>query len=131
MDEPDQHAYPCSRHQRLSLPKRFYLGCRWRHRHRRRPRQPSQPNVQAGRELRMKRSGGMVEATTLLAALLAVISACGAVEPSTPPPPLISAVDSCTVARPDFGAVASAADRVLFGYDVNAPLNLQKAVEST
>ena len=39
--------------------------------------------------------------------------------------------DSCAVVRPDFGAVATAADRDLFAYDVNAPLNLQKAVEST
>ena len=39
--------------------------------------------------------------------------------------------DSCAVARPDFGAVATAADRELFAYDVNAPLNLQQAVEST
>ena len=39
--------------------------------------------------------------------------------------------DSCAVARPDFGAAATAADRNLFAYDVNAPLNLQKAVEST
>ncbi len=38
--------------------------------------------------------------------------------------------DSCAVARPDFG-VATAADRDLFAYDVNAPLNLQKTVEST
>src|SRR5688500_1024551 len=78
----------------------------------------------------MKRSAGIVEATTLLAALLAVISACGAVEPSTPPP-LSLAVDSCAIARPDFGAVATAADRALFAYDVNAPLSLQQAVEST
>jgi uncharacterized protein len=39
--------------------------------------------------------------------------------------------DSCTGARPDFGGVATAADRALFAYDVNAPLNLQKTVEST
>jgi dienelactone hydrolase len=36
---------------------------------------------------------------------------------------------SCAVARPDFG-VATAADLDLFTYDVNAPLNLQVAVES-
>ena len=35
-----------------------------------------------------------------------------------------TAVDSCAVARPDFGA-ATAADRDLFAYDVGAPLNLQ------
>jgi dienelactone hydrolase len=39
--------------------------------------------------------------------------------------------DSCTGARPDFGGVAAAGDRDLFSYDVNAPLNLQKTVEST
>jgi dienelactone hydrolase len=39
--------------------------------------------------------------------------------------------DSCSGARPDFGGVASAADRALFGYDVDAPLHLQKTVEST
>ena len=41
-----------------------------------------------------------------------------------------TAVDPCAVARPDFG-VATPAERELFAYDVNAPLNLQKAVEST
>jgi uncharacterized protein len=39
--------------------------------------------------------------------------------------------DSCGGARPDFGGVATAGDRDLFSYDVNAPLNLQKTVEST
>lgn len=39
--------------------------------------------------------------------------------------------DSCTGARPDFGGVATAADRDLFSYDVSAPLNLQQTVEST
>ena len=38
--------------------------------------------------------------------------------------------DSCGGARPDFG-VATAADRNLYSYDVNAPLNLQTTVEST
>jgi dienelactone hydrolase len=58
------------------------------------------------------------------------ISACAGstVEPFIEPP---TVADSCAVARPDFGAVATAADRDLFAYDVNAPLNLQKAVEST
>ena len=41
-----------------------------------------------------------------------------------------AAADSCAVARPEFG-VAAAADRDLFAYDVHAPLNLQKTVEST
>jgi len=59
-----------------------------------------------------------------LAALF--ISACAA-SPTRAGP----AADSCAVARPDFGGVASEADRNLFAYDVNAPLNLQKKVEST
>jgi uncharacterized protein len=45
-----------------------------------------------------------------------------------------TAADSCTVApgslRPNFG-VATASERSVFAYDVNAPLNLQKLVEST
>ena len=59
-----------------------------------------------------------------LAALF--LSACtgSAAEPRTP-------ADSCAVARPDFGAVATEADRSLFAYDVDAPLNLQEVVEST
>jgi len=47
----------------------------------------------------------------------------------------VTTADSCTVTpgslRPDFGGVASAGDRNLFAYDVNAPLNLRKTVEST
>jgi hypothetical protein len=39
--------------------------------------------------------------------------------------------DSCTGARPDFGGVATAGDRDLFRYDVDAPLDLQKTVAST
>ena len=54
------------------------------------------------------------------------VSACAG--STTEPSP---AADSCAVARPDFGAVATEADRALFAYDVNAPLNLQKTVEST
>ena len=38
--------------------------------------------------------------------------------------------DTCPLGRPDFG-VATAAERSVFAYDVNAPLNLQKTVEST
>src|ERR671914_608513 len=60
-------------------------------------------------------------------ALLALfISACAG--SSAGPSPV---VDACAVARPDFGGVATEADRNLFAYDVNAPLNLQKTVEST
>jgi uncharacterized protein len=66
----------------------------------------------------------------MIALLALFIYACAgsAAEPTTTPS-LVA--DSCAVARPDFGGVASAADRGLFAYDVNAPLNLQKAVEST
>ena len=64
-----------------------------------------------------------MRSTTALAALF--ISACAGspAEPRT-------AVDSCAVARPDFGA-ATTADRDLFAYDGDAPLNLRKAVEYT
>jgi hypothetical protein len=67
-------------------------------------------------------------------ALLALfLSACAgsAAESTTAPNEQSRVADSCAVARPDFGGVASAADRGLFAYDVSAPLNLQKAVEST
>jgi uncharacterized protein len=69
--------------------------------------------------------------TIALAALF--ISACAGSpgEPSTAPEGPSLVADSCAVARPDFGAAATAADRDLFAYDVDAPLNLQKAVEST
>ena len=60
-----------------------------------------------------------------MALLALLVSACAG---STAQP---SGADSCAVARPDFGSVATDADRSLFAYDVNAPLNLQKAVEST
>jgi hypothetical protein len=52
-------------------------------------------------------------------------------EPDTAPNEPSLVADSCAVARPDFGGVTSAADGGLFTYDVNAPLNLQKVVEST
>ena len=42
-------------------------------------------------------------------------------------PPVVS----CAVVRPDFGGPATDADRALFAYDVNAPLNLQQTVESS
>jgi dienelactone hydrolase len=51
--------------------------------------------------------------------------------PGTPPTGPIAAADSCAVARPNFGAVATEADRALFAYDVNAPLNLQKRASYT
>ena len=58
--------------------------------------------------------------------LLAVLaSACAG--PTAGP---LGGTDSCAVSRPDFGA-ATAADRDLFAYDADAPLNLQQSVEST
>src|SRR5687768_18328732 len=65
-------------------------------------------------------------------ALLAVfMCACATTEPSAEPTGPNLAVNSCALARPDFGGLATAADRSLFAYDVNAPLNVQKVVEST
>jgi dienelactone hydrolase len=61
-----------------------------------------------------------------IALVALLISACA--DSTTGPP---TAAESCPVARPDFGGVATEADRNLFAYDVNAPLNLQKTVEST
>jgi len=65
------------------------------------------------------------------AALFIAACAGSSAEPSTAPIRPSSVADSCAVARPDFGGVATAADRALFAYDVGAPLNLQKTVEST
>ena len=69
--------------------------------------------------------------TIALAALL--ISACGgsSAEPSTTSTGPSPVANSCSIARPDFGGAATAADRALFAYDVTAPLNLQKAAGTT
>ena len=76
--------------------------------------------------------------TTALAAVLIAACAGAADEPSTAPtepsPPATGTsivADSCALARPDFGGVATAADRALFAYDVGAPLNLRETVETT
>jgi uncharacterized protein len=61
-----------------------------------------------------------------IALVASFVSACAG-SPTKPSP----FADSCAVARPDFGAAATAADRSLFAYDVNAPLNLRKTLEST
>lgn len=55
-------------------------------------------------------------------------SADSVIEPITDP---LVGVDSCAVARPNFGGPATQADLGLFAYDINAPLNLQKTVETT
>ena len=67
-----------------------------------------------------------------IALVVVFISACGGspANPSAAPTGPSPAGDSCTVARPDFGGAATAAERNLFAYSV-APLDLQKAVEST
>jgi uncharacterized protein len=49
------------------------------------------------------------------------------IEPITQPP---AGADSCALARPDFGSPATHADLGVFAYDANAPLDLQKTVES-
>jgi dienelactone hydrolase len=69
--------------------------------------------------------GYTMKSAAALAALF--LSACTglAAEPTNP------LADSCAVARPDFGGMATAADRSVFAYDANAPLNLQKTVESS
>ena len=70
-----------------------------------------------------------------VAVIALIISACAGsdadpvIEPITQPPPV--GVDSCAVARPNFGSPATQAELGLFAYDVNAPLNLQKTVEYT
>jgi dienelactone hydrolase len=51
--------------------------------------------------------------------------ACGG---SSAEPP--TGTDSCAIARPDFG-VATAAERDLFAYDIEAPLNFRKTVQAT
>jgi len=56
----------------------------------------------------------------------------GSVTPPNPttPPTGANPADSCAVARPDFGGVATVADRSIFAYDAKAPLNLQQVLES-
>ena len=66
--------------------------------------------------------------TTFALALAVSFPACAS---STTGLTQFTPADSCASARPNFGAVANAADRGLFAYDVNAPLNPQKTVEST
>lgn len=63
-------------------------------------------------------------------ALLALfVSACAGAQEAPIKPSFVA--DSCAIVRPDFGAAATVADRKLFAYDVNAPLNLKKTVEAT
>jgi hypothetical protein len=68
-----------------------------------------------------------------IALIVVLISACAGspADPSPAPTGQSPVGDSCAAARPDFGPAATAEDRNLFAYAVNAPLNLQKAHEST
>jgi dienelactone hydrolase len=72
-----------------------------------------------------------MRSTVALAALC--LSACAGplAEPGTATTTPSPVTASCAIARPDFGGVATAADRALFAYDADAPLNLKEAVEST
>ena len=63
----------------------------------------------------------------LIVALVA--SACSASADQGPTAPIAGA-DTCALARPEFG-VATFAERALFAYDADAPLDLEKSVEST
>jgi len=65
-----------------------------------------------------------------IALLATFIVACKGA-PAQPDAALVPLGDSCAIVRPDFGAPATEAERKLFAYDVAAPLNLQKSVEST
>jgi uncharacterized protein len=68
-----------------------------------------------------------------LALVALLIAACGSTTepPTAPVTGTPTASESCAPARPDFGGVANAADRAVFAYNANAPLDLEKAVEST
>jgi dienelactone hydrolase len=61
-----------------------------------------------------------------------IVAACGGSDVDQIIEPITTPVvgDSCAVARPDLGGPATQADLSLFAYDVNAPLNLQKTIES-
>jgi dienelactone hydrolase len=74
----------------------------------------------------------MKRAITMMAVCLCelVFSACTG-SPAEPKKEIGQDGDSCALVRPQFGGAATAADRALFAYDVNAPLNLQKTVQST
>jgi dienelactone hydrolase len=66
-----------------------------------------------------------------LALVALFVAACGSTTqpPAAPATGTPTATESCAAARPDFG-VAITAERDLFAYDANAPLNLQVAFES-
>ncbi len=67
-----------------------------------------------------------------LAPVALFIAACASTaEPPTAPQTGTPAAAECAPTRPDFGGAATAADRALFAYNAGAPLDLEKAVEST
>ena len=69
-----------------------------------------------------------------IAFLALIVSACTGSEAETLIDPITEqpvGVDSCAVARPALGPAATEAELSVFAYDANAPLNLQKTVEST
>ena len=72
----------------------------------------------------------MKPGVALLALFVCACAASPAELPTESTGPSLGA-DSCAVARPDFGSIATEADRKLFAYDVDAPLDLKKTVEST
>jgi dienelactone hydrolase len=69
----------------------------------------------------------------LLALVALLTAACASTtEPPTAPQTVTpTAPDSCAPGRPDFAGPANAADLALFAHNANAPLDLEKAVEST
>ena len=76
-----------------------------------------------------------VKATIGVTLAAAAILACGNApdangNPVEPNDPLPANGAACPASRPNFSA-ASDADRALFAYDVTAPLNLQKTVQTT
>ena len=65
----------------------------------------------------------------MITLLALFVAACAGAQEAPNKPGFVA--DSCAIVRPDFGAAATVADRELFAYDVNAPLNLKKTVEAT
>ena len=68
-----------------------------------------------------------------LALVALLIAACGSTTepPTAPVPGTPTPAESCAPARPDFGGAANGAERALFAYNANAPLDLEEVVEST
>ena len=75
----------------------------------------------------------MTKSAMALVTLLICACASSTIEPRVVEPPVTGPIpaptDTCAVSRPDFG-VATETERGLFAYDADAPLNLQKVLES-